>query len=288
MKISIGIVGLPNVGKSTLFQALTKQEVKIANYPFATINPNVGVVAIKDERLERVAKAMGSREILPAVFEFVDIAGLVKGSHQGAGLGNQFLAHIREVDAIINLIRIFRDKEIIHFEAEPDPSRDLETVLSELKLKDKQSKEQVNLLSIKPQLIILNGKPEEATSELINKIQTLDYPYLIIDLKNDLSETDFKNIFQEFLKLLDLIIFFTANENEARSWFVKKGTLAPQAAGVVHTDFENKFIKAEVINWQKLVESGSWHNAKQKGWIRLEGKDYIVQDGDVTVVKHAP
>lgn len=284
MKLSIGIIGLPNVGKSTLFKILTKQEIKIANYPFVTIDPNVGVVAAPDERLKDISQIIGSKEALPAVFEFVDIAGLVKCAHQGQGLGNQFLAHIREVDAIIHLIRVFKNKDIIHFEAEPDHIRDLETILSELKLKDEQSKEEENLLSSKPQLIILNGKPEEASKELINKINELNFPYLIVDLKS--AEAPAGQIFNAFYGLLDLIAFYTANENEARSWFVKNGAKAPQAAGVVHTDFEEKFIKAEVINWEKLLKSGSWANAKQKGLIRLEGKDYIIQDGDVMVVRH--
>jgi small GTP-binding protein len=303
MKLSIGIVGLPNVGKSTLFKALTKQEVKIANYPFVTIDPNVGVVGIPDERLEKVAKVIGSKEIFPAVFEFVDIAGLVKGAHQGAGLGNQFLSHIREVDAIIHLVRIFKNTEIVHFENELNPLRDFETVLEELKLKDEQSKEKENLLSKKPQLIILNGKPEEVPQDLINKIIELKFPYLILDLKDITIETALplmevaaqwlSDILNVFLKLLDLVVFYTANENEARSWLVKKGTKVPRAAGVVHTDFEKKFIKAEAINWQKLLEARSassgqaaWQTAKQKGLIRLEGKDYAVEDGDVIVIRH--
>lgn len=297
MKLSIGIVGLPNVGKSLLFKILTKQEVNIANYPFCTINPNVGVVPVKDERLEKVAKVMNSREILPAVLEFVDIAGLVKGAHQGAGLGNQFLAQIREVEAIIHLVRVFQDEEIIHFEGKVDPLADFETVENELKMKDEESKEKVNLLSFKPQLVILNGQENEVPQELIEKFKNLNRPYLIWDLKQlDVSAPNvniyrdrdncIQKLFENLRDLLNLITFFTANENEARSWFIKKGIKAPQAAGVVHSDFEEKFIKAEVINWQKLVESGSWHNAKQKGLIRLEGKDYIVQDGDVIVVKH--
>lgn len=286
MKLSIGIVGLPNVGKSTLFKILTKQEVKIANYPFVTIDPNVGIVPAPDERLKKIAEIFSSKEILPAVFEFVDIAGLVKGAHQGAGLGNQFLARIRECGAIIHLVRVFKNTKIIHFELEPSPVRDFETVLEELKLKDEQSQEKISLLSKKPQLILLNGEPDEASEKLLNKIRERGFPYMFINLKNDLNPQDFRNIFQAFLILLDLVIFYTANENEARSWFVKRGTKAPQAAGVVHTDFEKKFIKAEVIQWEKLIGVGSWSSAKQKGFIRLEGKDYIVQDGDVMVVKH--
>lgn len=287
MKLSIGIVGLPNVGKSTLFKALTKIEVNIANYPFATIDPNVGVVPIPDERLEKVAKIIGSKEVLPAVFEFVDIAGLVKGAHRGAGLGNQFLGHIREVGAIIHLVRIFKDKEIVHFEAEPNPLDDFETVLSELKLKDEQSKEGVNLLSAKPQVIVLNGSADDVPEDLLNKIKSLRYPHLVVNLKNELSEADLKKIFGEFLKALNLVTFFTANENEARSWLVKNGTKAPQASGAVHTDFEKKFIRAEVINWEKLAESGSRAKAKQKGLLRIEGKDYVVRDGDVMEIRHS-
>ncbi len=291
MKLSIGIVGLPNVGKSLLFKILTKQEVNIANYPFCTINPNVGVVPVKDERLEKVAAVMESKEILPAVLEFVDIAGLVRGAHQGAGLGNQFLAQIRETDAIVHLVRVFQDEDIVHFEGRIDPMSDFEAVEDEIRMKDEQTKEKINLLSAKPQLVILNGKTEEAPEVLIHKINELGFPYLIMDLKSletvlPLMEAALKQIFGAFLKLLDLITFYTANENEARSWFIKKGTLAPRAAGIVHTDFENKFIKAEVINWQKLVEAGSWHNAKQKGWLRLEGREYVMQDGDVMVIKH--
>ena len=282
---------MPNVGKSTLFQTLTKKQVEIANYPFTTINPNVGVVAMPDERLEQVARVIGSKEIHPAVFEFVDIAGLVKGAHQGAGLGNQFLAHIREVDAIIHLVRVFEDENVVHFDGSPDPVRDMDTILEELKLKDESSKEKENLLSTKRQIIVFNGSiipPEVKTKITAEPPVSLmkPAPYLTIDLAEGLSESDVKNIFHDFLKLLDLITFFTANENEARSWFVKNGTKAPQAAGVVHTDFEEKFIKAEVVGWQELVEAGSWSAAKQQGQIRLEGKDYEVQEGDVMEVKH--
>ncbi len=299
MKLSIGIVGLPNVGKSTLFKILTRQEVNIANYPFATIDPNVGIVADTDERLKKIADITDSKQVLPAVFEFADIAGLVKGAHQGAGLGNQFLAQIRECDAIIHLVRIFQDKEIVHFEGKVDPLADFEAVENELVMKDEQSKEKAlrqaqggeqsrtkNLLNKKPQLVLLNGESSESPAELTSAIKEKGFPYLSLNLKDGLAEEDLQNIFKTFFVLLDLITFYTANENEARSWFVKKGILAPQAAGVVHTDFEEKFIKAEVINWQELLETGSWHNAKEKGLIRLEGKEYEVQDGDVMVIKH--
>jgi hypothetical protein len=286
MKLSIGIVGLPNVGKSLLFKILTKQEVNVANYPFATIDPNVGVVAVPDERLQKIAQVMNSKKVLPAVLEFVDIAGLVAGAHQGKGLGNQFLSHIRETDAIIHLVRVFKDKEIIHFEGEADPIRDIETIMSELRAKDEESKEKVNLLSAKPQLILLNGEKKDVMEALIDKIKSFGEPYEVINLKIGLHEESLKKIFEAFYKLLNLITFFTANENEARSWYVKKGTKAPQAAGVIHGDFREKFIRAEVIRWDKLLEAGGWHQAKQKGWLRLEGKDYVAQEGDVVVVRH--
>ena len=286
MKLSIGIVGLPNVGKSTLFKALTKQEVNIANYPFVTIEPNVGVVQTPDERLQKVAEVIGSKKTLPAVLEFVDIAGLVAGAHKGKGLGNQFLAHIREVDAILHVVRTFKDKNVVHFEGELDALRDFGTVLSELKSKDEESAEKENLLSTKPQIVLLNGGEEEVEEALVNEIDSSEYPYMVSNLKEDLGGEDLRKIFNSLLKFLKLITFFTANENEARSWFVKEGTKAPQAAGVVHTDFEEKFIKAEVINWKKLLEAGGRSAAKQKGWLRLEGKEYVVQDGDVVVIRH--
>ncbi len=285
MKLSIGIIGFPNVGKSTLFNTLTGQSVNTENYPFATIDPNVGVVPTPDERLAKIAEIISSKKVFPAVLEFVDIAGLVAGAYKGKGLGNQFLAHIREVDAIIHLVRVFQDEDVVHFEGGLDPLRDFETILAELKAKDEESKETVNLLSVKPQLIVLNGELKETDENLTEKINSLGSPYLIIDLKKELGKESLKNIFESFHKLLNLITFFTANENEARSWFIEKGTKAPEAAGVVHTDFEKNFIKVEAIDWQKLVDANNWHQAKQKGLVRLEGKEYVVQDGDVLLFK---
>lgn len=335
MKLSIGIVGLPNVGKSTLFKILTKQEVNIANYPFATINPNVGVVTVPDERLEKLAKLSGSKKIIPAIIEFYDIAGLVKGAYKGEGLGNQFLSHIRETNAIIHIARCFKASEIIHVETEVNPLRDLEIVNTELILKDLETVEkrlnsiekevrtgdkqklknseilktikenlnknilainsgeivaepiikELNLLTAKPQIYLLNGGEEDVDSELKEKIKSLGADYLIINL----STSDVDNInklVKKTYEVLGLISFLTTGEDETRAWTIKKETKAPQAAGEIHSDFEKKFIKAEVIEWIRLLEAGSWQQAKQKGLIRLEGKEYIVQDGDVVVIKH--
>lgn len=334
MKLSIGIVGLPNVGKSTLFKTLTNQEINIANYPFATIDPNVGIVSVPDERLKRLAKLSNSKKIIPAVIEFYDIAGLVKGANKGEGLGNQFLSHIREVNAIVEVIRIFENGEIIHVEQRIDPIRDLEIINTELSLKDLEAAEkrfskaeaearggdkqkikdleflkkvkecleknnlavsldeeilsqpiikELNLLTAKRQIYLLNGKESDASQKLKDKIKALGADYLIIDLS---SISDISELIKKAYEILGLVSFFTTGEDETRAWTIKKGAKAPEAAGTIHGDFEKKFIRAEVINWQKLLEAGSWNGAKQKGWIRIEGKDYIVQDGDVTVIRH--
>lgn len=282
-KLSIGIVGLPNVGKSTLFKILTKQEIVVANYPFATIDPNVGIVPVPDERLQKLAEMSKPKKVIPAVVEFYDIAGLVKGAYKGEGLGNQFLAHIREVKAIVEVVRCFKNDEITHVETTVDPLRDIEIIESELKLKDEESKEEINLLSLKPRIFLLNGKESDVTEDLKNKIKSLGASYLVADL-NSISE--FPELAREAYKILNLISFFTTGPDETRAWTIENGSRAPQAAGVIHTDFETKFIRAEVINWQKLLEAGSWSGARQKGWLRLEGKDYVVQDGDVMEIRH--
>ncbi|TSC89084.1 MAG: GTP-dependent nucleic acid-binding protein EngD [Parcubacteria group bacterium Gr01-1014_3] len=355
MKLSIGIVGLPNVGKSTLFKILTKNEVNIANYPFCTIDPNVGVVSVPDERLDQLAKMSKSAKIIPAIVEFYDIAGLVKGANKGEGLGNQFLTHIRETDAIVMVLRVFKNEEIIHVENSVDPIRDMEIINTELALKDLESVEKLykkaegeskiggtpaqkqaikdfeavkkiksvleagqnlntpefaealenekvaalNLLSGKKQIYLLNGKLEDVSEELKKKIAERlarssfsegGGGYVIMDLS---IATDIPELVKKAYEVLGLISFFTTGEDETRAWTIKKNSKASQAAGAIHTDFEKKFIRAEVVNWQKLLEAHSassgqagWSAAKQKGWMRLEGKDYIVQDGDVMEIRH--
>ncbi len=336
MKLSIGIVGLPNVGKSLLFKTLTNQEINVANYPFATIDPNVGVVAVPDERLDKLTKLSKSKKTIPAVVEFYDIAGLVRGAYKGEGLGNQFLSHIRDVAAIVEVVRCFESAEIIHVEEKVNPIRDLETINAELIFKDldgvekrlsklegearsgdkqkakdfeilkkireelnngnllfKLDKElldepivkEMNLLTVKPQIYLLNGNPEDVSDELKERIRSLGADYLIINL----STSDVDNVellIKKSYEILDLISFLTTGEDETRAWTIRRGAKAPEAAGEIHTDFEKKFIRAETVNWQKLIEAGSWTAAKQKGWLRLEGKDYVVQDGDVLEIRH--
>jgi len=333
-KLSIGIVGLPNVGKSTLFKNLTNQEVNIANYPFATIDPNVGIVTVPDDRLKKLTEMSKSEKVIPAVVEFYDIAGLVKGAYKGEGLGNKFLSHIREVRAIVQVVRIFPSGEIIHIEKDIDPIRDIEIINTELILKDLETVEkrlqslekeaksgdknkakdlevingvrewlgagkpvrnmdektvaypalvELNLLTSKPQIYLLNGKDNEATEELKDKIFSLDSEYAVVDLA---GISDVNLIIRKAYEILGLISFFTTGEDETRAWTIKRGAKAPEAAGEIHSDFEKKFIRADVINWKELLDAGSWAAARQKGKLRTEGKEYIIQDGDVLEIKH--
>lgn len=331
-KLSIGIVGLPNVGKSTLFKRITSQEVHIANYPFATIDPNVGVVTVPDERLAKMTALSKSKKTIPAVVEFYDIAGLVKGASEGQGLGNQFLSHIRDTQAIVVVLRLFENPEIIHVEGAPDALRDLEIINTELMLKDLDVVEkrigklegeartgektvkanleiferlaadlkagklalpyrdepavrELQLLTAKKQLYLLNGEERIANESLKAKIRELGADYLTVNLA-DRGADAIESLIRKAYAILGLVSFFTTGEDETRAWTIVRGEKAPQAAGEIHTDFEKNFIRAEVLAADKFFEAGGWNQAKQKGWVRLEGKEYIVQDGDIMIVRH--
>jgi len=342
MSFSIGIVGLPNVGKSTLFKALTKKQVDASNYPFCTIDPNVGVVPVPDDRLEQLAKVSNSAKIVPTTIEFIDIAGIVKGASKGEGLGNKFLANIREVDAIVQVVREFSDSNIIHVAGRVNPQDDRDVINMELILADLEtvtrrhdanSKEvragKKEALEVHPILEKLKNGLEagQLASEIITDSEdrllvrdlcllTLKPMIYVLNVDEDkvFQETDFLTIsakieaelaelpeeeakmYLQELKLdasgldrlivraynaLDLITYFTSGEMETKAWTIKRGTKAPQGAGVIHTDFEKGFIRAEVINWKDLVEAGGEAKAKEKGLVRLEGKEYIMNDGDV-------
>ena len=363
--MKLGIVGLPNVGKSTLFNSLTKAGAESANYPFCTIDPNVGVVAVPDERLNKLAALYNSAKITPAVIEFVDIAGLVKGASKGEGLGNQFLANIREVDAIVHVVRCFEDSNIVHVDGSIDPLRDIETINLELIFSDleilerrisKVSKvarndksaakelgllnkvkahledgklaktfeevddeeeqawlESYNLLTYKPVIFAANvaeddladdgasnagvqavreyAKREDCEvfvvcAEIEQEIAELDDDEKSMFLEElGLKESGLEKLIKASYSLLGLISYLTAGEPEVRAWTIKKGTKAPQAAGKIHSDFERGFIRAEIVSYDDLMACGTYNAAKEKGLVRLEGKDYVVQDGDIILFR---
>ncbi|KKW35860.1 hypothetical protein A2852_02545 [Candidatus Adlerbacteria bacterium RIFCSPHIGHO2_01_FULL_54_23] len=313
MALSIGIVGLPNVGKSTLFQALTKKVVLVANYPFATIDPTVGMVAVPDKRRKKLAEFSKSEKDIPAAVEFVDIAGLVRGASEGQGLGNQFLSHIREVDAIAHVVRVFENSNIVSVHEHLDPLHDIELINTELELAD-MAHPDAPAIAKKPALYVLNKESgghnlnetpnDERWLRLMEFLK--DKKWVIVDasVENELRElrADDKHPFrQEYgvfddgidsliragYELLGLISFFTTGKDETRAWTVVSGCAAPQAGAAIHTDFRDKFIRAEVINWQKLLDAGSYAKAREQGLIRTEGKEYIVQDGDVIEFLHS-
>ena len=286
-------MGLPNVGKSTLFNALLKkQQALAANYPFATIEPNVGVVPVPDSRLALLADVVKTNKIVPATVKFVDIAGLVKGASQGEGLGNKFLAQIREVDAVLFLLRDFRGENIINA-GSINPEEDLKTLRLELELADLDAKEKINLLSKKPAIVVyntdedkLNGVGLRICAKLEEELAVLSEEEQRSYLKQlGIEKTGLEKVIQAAFDILGLQTFLTAGEKEVRAWTIKNGSTALTASGVIHTDFMKAFIKADVINWQEFIALGGWQKAREAGKVQTVGRDYIMQEGDVVEFK---
>lgn len=358
MNLSLGIVGLPNVGKSTLFNALTKQNVLAANYPFATIDPNVGVVPVADQRLWKISEITKPAKTIPAVVEFVDIAGLVKGASEGQGLGNKFLSHIKEVSSIVHLVRAFENPGILHVETTVDPKRDIELINTELILKDLDTlnnrlnnikskarfdkkleleanhlekliselnegklavdvelpkdedtliaRKSLFLITDKPVIYLVNVEDEKA-EEAVKLVQSIvgDKLVLNMDIKQEfdlasmtdeeriefmqelgIEQTGLDKLTTEAYNLLGLISFFTEGPTEVRAWTIKKGSKAPVAGAAIHTDFQAKFIACDVCSYDDFVNAGGWNKAKEIGKVRLEGREYVVSDGDIMIFRH--
>lgn len=287
MSFSVGIIGLPNAGKSTLFKALTKKQVDIADYPFTTIDPNVGIVAVPDKRLEKIAEIVQPEKITPTVIKFVDIAGLIKDAHKGEGMGNQFLSHIRPCDALIQVIRCFKTSNIAD---EINPKKEMEIIENELLMKDQELEDKT--LSSKNKVYVFNIKDEQDVPDLPNSlsINLKDEEEISKLSPKEAEELSLKSKLDDLIlacyNSLSLVTFFTiTGGKETKAWTIRKGSDIISAAEKVHTDFAEKFIKAEVIPWQELAQAGSWNKAKELGKIKLAGKEYIVQEGDIVEFK---